>query len=47
MLVSELRQVHGSDLEAVDESFLVVDPDAGQAGQTIYDHFSWLPLVAH
>jgi hypothetical protein len=30
-LVSELRQVKGSDLEAVDESSLMVDPDSGQA----------------
>ena len=27
----ELRQVHGSDFEAVDESSLMVDPDSGQA----------------
>ncbi len=32
-LVSELRQVHGSDFEAVDESGLMVDPDSGEARQ--------------
>ena len=30
-LVSELRQVTGSDFEAVDESSLMVDPNSGQA----------------
>jgi len=33
MLVSELRQVKGSDFEAVDESYLMIDPDSGQARQ--------------
>jgi hypothetical protein len=47
MLVSELRQVHGSDFEAVNESSLMVDPDSGQAGQIKYDHFTWMPLVTH
>ncbi len=32
-LVSELRQVKGSDFEAVDESGLMLDPDSGQAKQ--------------
>lgn len=32
-LGSELRQVKGSDFEAVDESGLMVDPDSGQAKQ--------------
>lgn len=32
-LVSELRQVKGSDFEAVDESGLMVHPDSGQAHQ--------------
>ena len=36
-LVSELREVKGSDFEAVDESYLMVDPDSGQARQTIPD----------
>jgi hypothetical protein len=30
VLVSEMRQVHGSDFEAVDESSLMVSPDSGQ-----------------
>jgi hypothetical protein len=29
-LVEELRQVKGSDFEAVDESGLMLDPDSGQ-----------------
>jgi hypothetical protein len=33
MLVSELGQVKGSDFEAVDESYLMIDPDSGQARQ--------------
>jgi hypothetical protein len=28
---NELRKVVGSDLEAVDESSLMIDPDSGQA----------------
>lgn len=32
-LVSELRQVKGSDFEAVDESGLMIHPDSGQAKQ--------------
>jgi len=36
-LVSELREVKGSDFEAVDESYLMVDPDSGQAKQTLPD----------
>lgn len=32
-LVSELRQVKGSDFQAVDESGLMVNPDSGQAKQ--------------
>ena len=36
-LVSELREVKGSDFEAIDESYLMVDPDSGQAKQTIPD----------
>jgi hypothetical protein len=36
-LVSELREVTGSDFEAVDESYLMVDPDSGQARQTLPD----------
>jgi len=31
VLVSELKQVHGSDFEAVDVSSLMLDPDSGQA----------------
>ncbi len=31
-VLQELRQVHGSDLEAVDVSSLMVDPDSGQVG---------------
>jgi hypothetical protein len=34
ILVSELRQVKGSDFEAVDESGLMVDPDSGQSLQS-------------
>jgi len=33
MLVSELRQVKGSDFEAVDEGYLMINPDSGQARQ--------------
>jgi hypothetical protein len=33
MLVSELAQIKGSDFEAVDVSFLMVDPDSGLAIQ--------------
>src|SRR5260370_30716830 len=29
----ELRRVHGSDFEAIDESSLMVDPNSGQARQ--------------
>ena len=47
MLVSQLRQVHGSDFEAVDETSLMVDPNSGQAGYIEYDHFAWLPVVVH
>jgi len=36
-LVSELKEVKGSDFEAVDESYLMVDPDSGQAKQTLPD----------
>jgi hypothetical protein len=36
-LVSELREVKGSDFEAIDGSYLMVDPDSGQAKQTIPD----------
>jgi len=36
-LVAELREVKGSDFEAVDESYLMVDPDSGQAKQTLPD----------
>ncbi|MFQ5858231.1 MAG: hypothetical protein ACE5LU_21725 [Anaerolineae bacterium] len=32
VLVPELRQVKGSDFEAVDESSLMIDPDSGQVG---------------
>ncbi len=45
MLVSELRRVHGSDFEAVDESSLMVDPDSGQARQVSFEFFDWLPVV--
>jgi hypothetical protein len=34
VLVSELRQIQGSDFEAVDVSGLMIDPDSGQARQT-------------
>ncbi|UCD77622.1 MAG: hypothetical protein JSW26_19700 [Desulfobacterales bacterium] len=33
VLVNELAQVNGSDFEAVDETFLMVDPESGQALQ--------------
>jgi hypothetical protein len=36
-LVTELREVKGSDFEAVDESYLMVDPASGQAKQTLPD----------
>jgi hypothetical protein len=36
-LVSELRQVRGSDFEAVDESSLQISPDSGQAKQLVED----------
>jgi hypothetical protein len=34
-LVGELSQVTGSDFEAVDESALMVNPDSGQALQSV------------
>lgn len=39
----ELRQVHGSDFEAVDESSLMVDPNSGQAW--IRKLLVWLPII--
>src|SRR4030042_3505236 len=36
-LVTELREVKGSDFEAMDESYLMIDPDSGQAKQTLPD----------
>jgi hypothetical protein len=36
-VVSELREVKGSDFEAIDESYLMVNPDSGQAKQTLPD----------
>lgn len=46
MWVSWLATVHGSDLEAVDESGCMVDPDSG-AGSCFPDSQRiWLPLVA-
>lgn len=35
-LVNELRNVHGADFEAVDESSLMIDPNSGQARQPFY-----------
>lgn len=43
LLVAELRQVHGRDFEAVDESSLMVDPASGQARQ--FDQQVYAPLV--
>jgi hypothetical protein len=43
-LVTWLRNVHGSDFEAVDESGLMVDPDSGQANAPVW-HSLWLPLL--
>ncbi|MBC8450421.1 MAG: DUF4091 domain-containing protein [Chloroflexi bacterium] len=37
-VLRELRQVHGSDFEAVDVSSLMVDPDSGQAGGGISNY---------
>jgi hypothetical protein len=34
-LVSDLRQIHGSDFEVVDESSLMISPNSGQARQPI------------
>lgn len=45
VLVSELRQVPGSEFEAVDVSSLMVDQDSGQARRPEYDNRLWLPLV--
>jgi chitodextrinase len=36
-MVSELKEVKGSDFEAVDVSYLMIDPDSGQARQTLPD----------
>jgi hypothetical protein len=36
-LVNELRQVRGSDFEAVDQSSLQISPDSGQAKQLVED----------
>jgi hypothetical protein len=37
-LVGELRNVRGSDFEAVDESSLQISPDSGQAKQLVEDN---------
>jgi hypothetical protein len=37
LLLSELGQVKGSDFEAVDESSLMVDPNSGEAKQSVLD----------
>lgn len=44
MLVTELRRVHGSDFEAVDESSLMVNVNSGQVRRTLAG-WLWLPLV--
>ncbi len=45
VLVSELRQVRGSDFEAVDESGFMLDPDSGQARQA--DGFTLAVIPTH
>jgi hypothetical protein len=48
ILVPELRQVTGSDFEAVDESGLMVQADSGQVGgQSLGVPQQWLPLVSY
>jgi hypothetical protein len=32
-MISELKSLHGSDLEVVDSSGVMIDPDSGQARQ--------------
>jgi hypothetical protein len=44
-LVTELRQVKGSDFEAVDESLLMIDPDSGQARSPAEFLHLWLPVI--
>ena len=44
-LVRELRQVTGTNFEAVDESFLMVNPDSGLAQWTPGNWKVWLPFV--
>ncbi len=46
-LVTQLKTVHGSDFEAVDESSLMSDPNSGAAGATQPPplFFFWLPLI--
>jgi hypothetical protein len=46
-LVNELRLVHGSDFEAVDESGLMLSPDSGQVKFLNLSPAIWLPLIRH
>jgi len=45
-LVGDLRQVHGSDFEAVDESSLQISPNSGQAKQLVEDNKRVVPSNA-
>ena len=45
-LVPELRQVKGSDFEAVDESGLMLHPDSGQVKWPAGTIFVWLPIFS-
>jgi len=45
-LVQELKQIHGSDFEAVDESALQISANSGQARQPIQDRMSVNPAGA-
>jgi len=43
-ILRELRQVYGRDFEAIDSSFLILDPDSGQAQQ---GPLTAVPIAAH
>jgi hypothetical protein len=47
MLVGELRRVKGSDIEAVDGTALMANPDSGQVKgrEPAGDHRVWIPMI--
>jgi hypothetical protein len=44
-LVNDLKKVHGSDFEAVDESTLMVDPNSGRVKGPDWSDHIWLAIV--